>query len=239
MKLLVLSGGFGSRLKSVLADVPKALAPIGGTAFLSFQISNWKRQGINSFVFLLHHKAEVMINFLRNEKLSGDLSDCEVSWVIEPLPMLTGGAIANAVEQLGIRGNFLVTNADTWLGRGFVEVYEAKSPAMALIEVPNTGRYGNVQVDEKCRITAFNEKDQSHLGAGWINAGLYQLNADTFRGWDHSPFSLEKSIFPNMVLNGKLNAVLLKTEFIDIGVPDDYYKFCSWITSDRKGGLHC
>ena len=54
MKMLVLAGGFGTRLQSVLADFPKALAPVGQAPFLRFQLEHWITQGLRSFVFLLH-----------------------------------------------------------------------------------------------------------------------------------------------------------------------------------------
>ena len=112
MKLLVLAGGFGTRLQSVVAEVPKALAPVGKVPFLQLQIDHWKTQGINSFIFLLHHQADLVISFLQKEKKSGVLTGCEVFWLVEPMPMDTGGAVAHAVEQLQLTGNFLVTNAE-------------------------------------------------------------------------------------------------------------------------------
>src|ERR1017187_6530825 len=113
MKLLVLAGGFGTRLKSVVSEVPKALAPVGDVPFLHLQFEHWKNQGVTSFVFLLHHRADHIIDFINGEQY-GLLKNCAVQWIIEPTPMDTGGAIAYAIQQLNIRGNFLVTNADTW-----------------------------------------------------------------------------------------------------------------------------
>jgi len=149
MKLLVLAGGFGTRLQSALAGVPKALAPVGTVPFLRVQIESWIGQGIKSFVFLLHHQADLIIDFLEKERADpqGLLQACEVSWVIEPSPMGTGGALAYAVGQLGISGEFLVTNADTWLGTGMREVALVGSPTMAVVRVEDAGRYGSVQCD--------------------------------------------------------------------------------------------
>lgn len=233
MKLLVLAGGFGTRLRSVVAEVPKALAPVGEQAFLHLQIENWRSQGLSSFVFLLHHQADLIIEFLKSEQ-NDALRNCEVQWLVEPKPMDTGGAIAYAVEQLGISGNFLVTNADTWLGAGVNEIAKAGSPAMAVINVAEAGRYGSVQFDNEHFITTFNEK-KAKAGAGWINAGLCHLNADLFKPWNHEPFSLERVSFTSFSLQRKLKAVPLRTNFIDIGVPEDYFRFCRWIESGKKG----
>lgn len=233
MKLLVLAGGFGTRLKSVVAEVPKALAPVGEVPFLHLQIEHWICQGVKSFVFLLHYQADLIVDFLTNEK-NYLLKNCEVEWLVEPMPMDTGGALAYAVGQLNIEGDFLVTNADTWLGAGIKEVWQADSPAMAAVKVGDAGRYGSVQFDDENIITAFNEKS-AMIGTGWINAGLCLLNAELFKGWNHEPFSLERISFTLLAAQGTLKAVPLHTNFIDIGVPEDYFRFCRWIESEKKG----
>ena len=89
--LFVLAGGFGARLQSVLDGAPKALAPVNEKPFLSLQIENSLSQEVNSFVFLLHHHADLIIDFLKSgeNKL---LKDCKVKYVVEPNPMGTGGA---------------------------------------------------------------------------------------------------------------------------------------------------
>lgn len=235
MRLLVLAGGFGTRLQSVVAEVPKALAPVGDVPFLRLQIEHWIAQGVSSFVFLLHHQADLIVSFLQKEQ-AAQLKECEVHWLIEPTPMNTGGAVAYAVEQLHLSGNFLVTNADTWLGTGIEAVGQANPPAMAVVELTDATRYGRVQLDEENNVIAFHEKSSSS-GKDWINAGLCHLNAEMFNNWDHLPFSLERITFPAMVARGELTAVAISTDFIDIGIPEDYFRFCRWIASDRKGSL--
>jgi D-glycero-alpha-D-manno-heptose 1-phosphate guanylyltransferase len=235
MKLLVLAGGFGTRLKSVVDAVPKALAPVGDVPFLHLQIEHWKKQGVKSFVFLLHHQADLVINYLKTEQ-NGLLKECELQWMVEPTPMDTGGAVAYAVEQLNLSGDFLVTNADTWLGTGVQDVCLANAPAMAVVQLNDASRYGCVQLDDQNNVTAFHEKSNSK-GPGWINAGLCHLNADWFKGWNHLPFSLERISFPAMANRGELKAVVLQADFIDIGIPDDYFRFCCWIAAGCKGTL--
>lgn len=232
MKLLVLAGGFGTRLQSVVADVPKALAPVGNMPFLYLQLEHWIAQGVRSFVFLLHHQADLIIGFLKTEQI-GLLKDCEIQWLVEPNPMDTGGAIANAIEQLNFSGDFLVTNADTWLGTGIQELWQAGLSSIAVVKVEDAGRYGNVQFDDKNLITSFNEKS-SMTRAGWINAGLCHLNAELFKEWNHEAFSLERISFTMLAAQGKLKAVPLNTNFIDIGVPEDYFRFCRWIEFEKK-----
>jgi NDP-sugar pyrophosphorylase family protein len=235
MRLLVLAGGFGTRLKTAIADVPKALAPIGDVPFLHLQLEHWLAQGLREFTFLLHHQADQIIAFLQAQQ-GGLLKDCQVDWLIEPMPMDTGGAIAHAVKTLDLKDDFLMTNADTWLGGGIHEMMQSAAPAMAVVNLPDVSRYGQVHFDEDQRVTAFAEK-KVQCAAGWINAGLCHLNADMFRNWDCQPFSLERNLFSRLVQDRYLTVVPLKTDFIDIGVPADYHRFCRWVATGRQDPL--
>lgn len=235
MKMLVLAGGFGTRLQSVVSAVPKALAPVGSVPFLHLQIQHWIDQGVKSFVFLLHHQSDLIVTYLESEK-DELLQRCEVRCLVEPTPLDTGGAVAFAIEQLDFSGDFLVTNADSWLGAGITDMLQTTSPAMAVVELSDASRYGRVQLNVQNRVAAFHEKNGVQ-DVGLINAGLYRLNTEFFKEWDHSPFSLERVAFPALVARGDLKAVTLNTDFIDIGVPDDYFRFCRWVETDRKGAL--
>ena len=226
--LLILSGGFGTRLKSVVSEVPKPLAPVNGRPFLYYQIKNWTRQGLTRFIFLLYNQSELIINFLTSEK-DGILKGCEVKWVVEPEPMGTGGAVAYSVNHLNIEGDFLVTNADTWLGSGIDEIIASQAPSMAVIKVENSGRYGSVKLSGD-QIVSFEEKSE-RTDAGWINAGLCKLDAQIFKATTETVFSLEQSIFPALAKQGALKGVQLTTGFIDIGVPEDYFRFIKLINS--------
>ena len=233
--MLVLAGGFGTRLRSVVSEVPKPLAPVVGQPYLHYLIENLVEQGVTSLTFLLHHQADLIEAFLESQKSKVQYSGCELNTLIEPQPLGTGGAVAYAIQQLRLAGAFLVTNADTWLGSGIKQVVEAEIPAMALVQVNNSERYGSVQFQHN-RVIAFEEK-QSRASPGWINAGLYHLHTDLFRDWNGQPFSFERELFPKLVSNARLQAVPLETDFIDIGIPEDYFRFCRWIESDKKGIL--
>ncbi len=232
MRLLVLAGGLGTRLKAAVADVPKALAPVGGLPFLQVQIEQWRAQGLREFTFLLHHQADQIIAFLKAQQ-TVLLKNCSVDWVIEQTLLDTGGAVAHAVRTLKIKDNFLMTNADTWLGGGISELMKATSPSMAVVSLSNVSRYGQVYFDQDFCVTAFVEKKDLSQ-AGWINAGLYQLDAGLFKNWDGRSFSLERKLFVELVQGHSLQAIPLNNDFIDIGVPDDYHRFCRWIEAGRQ-----
>jgi len=235
MRMLVLAGGFGTRLQPVISKVPKALAPIAGTPFLQYQLENWIRQGIKSFVFLLHYQSEMIIEFL-NEQSAGILSGCKVEYIVETNPLGTGGAVLHALRTLQMEGEFLLTNADTWLGSGVAEILDAHAPAIAVVNVPNASRYGQVAIDSYNKVTCFIEKTPNHQ-PGWINAGLALLNSEVFQDKSESAFSIESNLYPTLAALGELNAARLQCDFIDIGIPIDYDQFCHWITNERQGKL--
>ena len=234
-ELWVLAGGLGSRLRTAVPDLPKPLAPVGHRPFLSYLIENWREQGITSFNFLLQHQAHLIQAFLKSEEQSGLLSGCQVRTVIEPRRLDTGGAIAHAVRQNNSVGSFLVVNADTWLGSGIKALSQTAAPAIAIVRVGNSDRYGTVKVADD-RVVEFIEK-QNSSGPGSINAGLYHLNVELFNDWDGQPFSLERDLFPRLLSEGSLSAVRVDSEFLDIGVPDDYFRFCNWVAADKNLAL--
>jgi NDP-sugar pyrophosphorylase family protein len=235
LPMIVLAGGFGTRLQSVLPATPKALAPVGDIPFLALQLQNWIAQGVRVFLFMLHHHADQIIDFVEGSR-DGLLRGCEATCLVEPTPMDTGGAIAFAVRERNLQGDFLVANADTWLGGGIGELTQAASPAMAVIRVDDTGRYGQVEFDDHRRVTVFREKDARGL-PGWINAGMCRLNAELFRDWDGQRFSLERKTFLELAARERLTAVELDSDFIDIGIPKDYSQFCRWVEEGRIGSL--
>ena len=236
--LLVLAGGFGTRLRTAVADVPKPLAPVGGRPFLHYAIENWRRQGVGRLVLLLHHQAGLIAESLAaHPPLTAGL---QIDVAVEPQPLGTGGAIAHAVRRCELAGTFMVANADTWLGSGIDALADAPAPAVGMVRVDRVERYGSLGV-EGDRIVAFAEKashgEESRPGSGWINAGLYRFDAGPFGAWDGSPFSLERDLLPTLAARGTLRGVPLDTDFIDIGVPQDYARFCRWMESGKAGSL--
>ena len=234
--MLVLAGGFGTRLRSVVSDVPKPLAPVNDKAFIAYLIDHWVEQGVKDFIFLLHYEAIQVEALLKEKSCDPKFADTSFKIVIEESPLGTGGSVLNAISMLDVEDSFLVANADTWLGDG-VELLCSKPPcALVAVNVPNSERYGAVQCNGS-KITQFKEKSIS-TGQGYVSSGLYHLSEKIFDGFEiGSSFSLEEDVFPKLVADKKLNVVKLDTDFIDIGIPSDYLKFCSWILSGRKNEI--
>ena len=233
--LLVLAGGQGTRLKSIISDVPKPLAPVTNKSLLYYQLKNWLSQGFNEIVLLIHHKADKIQTFLNEEKKLGTFSKMKITCIVEPIPLGTGGAIANAIKQLKLNSSFLVTNADTWIRSGMKSVYQERAPAILTVNVKDSSRYGKIETSGKM-ITSFQEKT-GISSPGLINGGVYHLMPLHFAANCIKEISLEKNILPNLIIKKQLRSVEVDTNFIDIGIPKDYRVFCNWIKNNKVGSL--
>jgi NDP-sugar pyrophosphorylase family protein len=230
--LLILAGGFGSRLKSAVSEVPKPLAPVCGKPFLKYIIDNCLSQGVNDLVFLLYYEADKIQDMLGEMGKSGCLEGVQIRIITEDKPMGTGGAVLNAIDKLHLDDSFLVMNADTWLGTGVKLINDAGTPSLAAVKVENIERYGSVKIVDGL-VNEFTEKKLLQQ-EGLINAGLYHLAPQDFHGLTlGSSFSLEKEILPRLVGEQCLMALVIDTDFIDIGVPEDYFRFCKWIEQEE------
>jgi NDP-sugar pyrophosphorylase family protein len=187
-------------------------------------------------VILLHYRAE-LIRTVVSEYIEYAYKDIvKVVFVVEEKPLGTGGSILNAVRSLQIEDSFLVINSDTWLGDGLKDLNVSTPNSIAAIEVADCSRYGSLTIENNT-IKEFLEKG-CVAGEGLINAGLYHLKIDLFLDFFNTKsFSLESDVFPIAAKNGFLKAKKVNTDFIDIGIPEDYFRFCNWINTDKKNAL--
>ena len=235
MKMLVLAGGFGTRLKDAVNDVPKPLAPINGIPMLQLQLEHWIEQGQQKFIFLLHHQAPIIVDLLaRQSKRFGD--GVEIDWIVEDTPLGTGGSVLNAITICGIEGAVLIANADTWLDGGIQELKRIGPPVIAAVKVNDSSRYGSILIDSKGRVSEFVEKQTGGMAhsPGIINAGLYKLPTELFLNISSKEFAIETEVLPKLATKKSLHAELLGGAFFDIGVPQDYYKFCDWYKRKKE-----
>ena len=219
-----------------IRDSPKPLAPVDDRPFIAHLITHWAKQGVTDFVFLLHYEAHQIEFVLQQLADDPKFSGVHFKTVVENKPLGTGGAILNAIVDLEMKDSFLVVNADTWLGSG-IEILSRSFPcSLAAVKVPNTQRYGSLSF-KGAKISRFEEKANSS-GTGYVNSGLYHLLPETFDGFSGgAKFSLEEDVFPELVSRRKLGFVKLESSFIDIGIPEDYLKFCNWIELGRRHEL--
>jgi D-glycero-alpha-D-manno-heptose 1-phosphate guanylyltransferase len=224
--LIVLAGGFGTRLQTILNGLPKPLADINGIPFLQYLLQNWINKGFNDFIFSLHFESNKIIDFLESQKPNH--INCKFRYVVEPTAMGTGGAISYLLEKVEVENSFFVTNADTWVEDGYSTLNEVDSNVIGLVEVDDVRRYGSVLVDDNDFVIKFLEK-QDIIRKGFINAGVYKLSKHDFINWDGKPYSIERDFFIKLIKEKKLKAKTIITNFIDIGIPEDYFKFCKLI----------
>ena len=218
MEAIVLAGGLGTRLRSAVPDLPKAMAPIAGRPFLELLLTTLVRQGVNRVVLSLGYKAEVIVQHF-GDRFSGLDIVCE----IETTPLGTGGAVRAAMRHI-LSDHVLVLNGDTFLD---IEVDSLEHqwelnhvPIVVARHVVDTSRYGRLSTSNG-RIVAFEEKGVG--GSGVINAGCYLLPTTILNDFPlGQPFSLENDFLAPQVRRCRFDFFLAHGTFIDIGIPPDY-----------------
>lgn len=240
---IILAGGFGTRLREVVSDVPKPMAPIGHRPFLALLLDYLKGSGFDHVVLATGYMHEVVANHFGDH-----YEGLVLSYARETTPLGTGGAIVNALQHC-TEENVTVLNGDTLFEIDYrkLEDFHASHGgplSVVLREVEDTARYGSVATGDGGRIIGFAEKDAAH-GAGTINGGIYRLNRTLLA--DHKvgeAFSFEKEILQGRYQEEAFYAYPSSAYFIDIGVPDDYYRLVKrmeemWaLFLDRDGVLN-
>jgi len=229
MLMLVLAGGFGTRLRAAVPDVPKPLAPVQGRPYLWYFLDLWISRGITSFIFSLHYKSDMILDFVDAERRHGILKGIECRCLIETEPLGTGGAITFAIDKLGVQTEFFVANADTWVDIGALQLEQVEANSMFVVGVNDSGRFGTIEVKDGF-VTRFCQRGVK-LQQGLINAGVYKFTPDSFADVSLVKMSLEEDFLKSLVEQKNLRAVQIEGNFIDIGIPHDYKRFCSWAES--------
>lgn len=219
---VILAGGFGTRLSHVVSNVPKPMAPVFGKPFASYVIDRLIESGVKRIVLATGYKHEVIESWF-GESYRG----AEVVYSHESSPLLTGGAIRQAATMLESE-DFVVVNGDTLFDIDFQKFFtfhqhKKAHLSVALRHVEDTNRYGSVTCKDD-RVIAFREKIESE-GAGDINGGIYAIH----RTWLKSlklptAFSFEKELMQTIAGEEGFYGLSFNSYFIDIGIPDDYYK---------------
>ncbi|MDQ8051137.1 nucleotidyltransferase family protein [Luteibacter sp.] len=218
---IVLAGGFGTRLRSVVEQLPKPLAPVAGRPFVAWVLDHLAGQGIERVVMATGYLAKMVESALGDSWHGMDLA-----YSVEVEPLGTGGAIALARTMVTGEGVHVV-NGDTYLRYSPGAMVELVTPngadmAMALAEVDDVSRYGAVS-SAAGRVVAFSEKGQS--GPGYINAGCYYLGAATLAALPVGQrFSFENDVLMPGAVHGRVAAYTETSGFIDIGVPEDFHR---------------
>lgn len=216
MEAIILAGGFGTRLQSVVSDVPKPMAPINGKPFLEYILLYLKKYGINKVVLAVSYKKDIIKNYFKDS-----FSGIKIIYSEENEPLGTGGAIKQALENIE-RSNVYVLNGDTFFDFNISNMSIKNSKIqIALKKMYNFDRYGSIDIDALGIIKEFHEKQ--YTASGYINTGTYLINKDLFKDFNlNINFSFESFLEKNAnFLN--IETIIDDEYFIDIGIPSDYY----------------
>lgn len=218
MRALILAGGKGTRLKEVVSDVPKPLAPVCGKPFLDILLNQLKEEGVTSVILSTGHMAEVI-----ESRYSKGFEGLPVSFSREKAPLLTGGAIKKAIDKLDSE-LMVVLNGDSFVQLRLKEItkfHQKKKADITVLSVfmQDASRYGLLKLSSDSRVERFCEKQKS--SQGYINAGVYVFKSDLLRDYRHQVFSFEEWLKDNLS-SLKVYAFVCDEAFIDIGIPEDY-----------------
>jgi len=218
MEAIVLAGGLGTRLQSVVSDVPKPMAPIGDKPFLEFILKYLKRNGITRVVLSVGYKWETIQEYFGN-----NFEDIELVYSVENEPLGTGGAIHMAMKLVQEQEVFII-NGDTFFDIDIAKLsLEGESKLqLSLKPMVDFDRYGCVEVDSRDNVTDFTEK--TYRKSGNINGGIYLVLNNIFDDFELSDkFSFEE-LMQNNIEKLQISAKIFDNYFIDIGIPEDYKK---------------
>lgn len=221
--LIILAGGMGTRLRSVVSEVPKPMAPVGGRPFLEYLMDYWIGQGIERFTLSVGYLGAII-----REHFGEAYRGCSVDYIVEPDPLGTGGGLKHAISwKTWANPDLVVVNGDTWfevnLAKLMHDYQVGGAPiSIALKQILENDRYGAVGVDQNQKITEFGIKTQ---GACFINGGCYLLNTAWLRekmADMPEKFSLEQDFLVPIAAQGLVSASIQYVTFLDIGIPEDY-----------------
>ncbi|HIM74585.1 MAG TPA: D-glycero-D-manno-heptose 1-phosphate guanosyltransferase [Campylobacterales bacterium] len=218
MEAIVLAGGLGTRLQSVVSSVPKPMAPIGDKPFLEYILKYLKKNGVTKVILSVGYKWEIIKEYFGNS-----FNGLELIYSVENKPLGTGGAIKKAMSQV-VNKKVYIINGDTFFNVNLnsLNLINNSKLMLSLKNMQNFDRYGCVESDENNFITEFTEK--VYRKTGNINGGVYLATKDIFDNFDlEAVFSFEEFLQSNFK---KLNisSLVFKNYFIDIGIPEDYKK---------------
>jgi D-glycero-alpha-D-manno-heptose 1-phosphate guanylyltransferase len=221
-EVIILAGGLGTRLRSVVADMPKCMAPVNGKPFIAHVIDYFETQNIERFIFSLGYKHEEITKYLTLH-----YPRLKAKFVIEKEPLGTGGAIKLSCGKAQSE-NVIITNGDTLFKADIQKLfsfhlYKNADCTLSLKPMYNFDRYVVVELNKDNCVKNFKEKQ--FYEEGLINGGLYALNVNRFLQEDlPQKFSFEKDYLEALFDKRKMFGVIQDEYFIDIGIPADYKK---------------
>lgn len=220
---IILAGGLGTRLRTVVPDKPKVLATVAGRPFITYLLDQLRRTGIRRVVLSTGHLAEQFADAIGDE-----YHGLAISYAEESEPLGTGGATKFA-GALADTPHVLVMNGDSYFDADLGEYMAwhgagGQDASLLLVEVPDASRFGTVELRaDGVHVAAFREKQPEQV-PGKINAGVYLFRREMLERIPAGKCSVERDVFPRWLDEFDVRAWVTDGEFIDIGVPDDYQR---------------
>ena len=214
--VVILAGGLGTRLRSVVADLPKCMAPVNGRPFLEILIDKLRAQGQGGIILSTGYLSETIEAWVRES-----YPDPQISIFREENPLGTGGAIRAAIS-LSQAEDVLVCNGDTLFDIDVAALFDfhrrmGAECSVALKPMRNFDRYGRVELGEDGWVSAFREKE--FCADGLINGGVYVIRREAFLKLGlPEKFSFEEGY----LAKHKIGGMVQDAYFIDIGIPEDF-----------------
>jgi D-glycero-alpha-D-manno-heptose 1-phosphate guanylyltransferase len=220
LEAIILAGGLGTRLSSVVPNLPKPMAPITGRPFLEILLESLYLKGFRSIILSVGYLSEIIIFHFGSR-----YKEMAISYVVEKTPLGTGGAIREALVRAN-EDHVYIFNGDTFVDFDINGVEclwnEVRSPIIIGCKATNVERYGKLLIDGK-RIIGFSEKGL--IGPGIINAGCYVIPVSlACQLPKEDKFSFENNFLSQHVAQGNYYLYLAEGLFIDIGIPEDYLR---------------
>jgi D-glycero-alpha-D-manno-heptose 1-phosphate guanylyltransferase len=223
MDAVILCGGQGTRLASIVTEMPKSLAPVCGRPFLDHLLDYVTRSNtISRLVLATGYLAQQI-----QSRYGAQFNAIPIVYSCEPFPLGTGGALIKAIRDVRILEPFFILNGDSFVDADLSALansarQQAADLCLTLFRVADASRFGTVSL-LKAQVTSFMEKRGQHE-PGLINAGIYVATPTAFARWVNTNgiISFEQTIIPALITMQKVVAIESGTRFIDIGLPETY-----------------
>ena len=221
---IILAGGLGTRLKKVNPILPKPLASIQDRPFLEYLLDYWIDQGITRFIMSVCYQSQMII-----DQFGRSYKGASIQYRVEELALGTGGGLL--ISAKGLNEPFIVLNGDTFFEVDLNELYfyhekNRSEWTISLFRTNNFQRYMPLELSSSGLITKTKRKNQKSTYLA--NGGVYLISPSALKGFKkiyNKKISLEGELLPKCLKNGKaLYGLEFSTSFIDIGIPEDYYR---------------
>jgi mannose-1-phosphate guanylyltransferase len=236
MKAVVLVGGEGTRLRPLTETIPKPLVPLVDRPFLDHVLDHLAAHGVGEALLSSPYLEEAF-----RPVLSRRQGGPAVRWIAEPVPLGTGGAVANAVRDLDepffVLNGDILTDLDLTALLAFHREQKA-SATITLSSVDDARPFGLVTIDQDQRVTEFQEKPERRV-AGLVNAGTYVLDPIAVDGVaSDRPVSIEREVFPELIAGGRaVSGFVSRAYWMDLGTPEKYLRATFDALEGRIAGL--